>query len=63
MGYVLEANRRNLGSIAAVTVLLGTVYLVVPHPIAQYGAWLVVFTVWMVWFVLAGIEWLSNADF
>jgi len=63
MRYVLAANRRNLLALGAVTLLLVGTYLLVPHPVAQYGAWLVIFTIWMVWFVHVGFEWLSNADF
>ena len=63
MGTVSATTRRTLAALATVTVLLGVVYLLVPHPVAQYGAWLVVFTVWMAWFVLAGVGWLSRADF
>jgi hypothetical protein len=37
--------------------------VLVPHPVARYGAWLVVFTIWMVWFVAAAVEWISKADF
>jgi len=54
---------RNAAALGAVTGLLVLVYVVVPHPIAQYGAWLVVFTIWMVWFVETFVEWLSNADY
>ena len=62
MGPVLDANRRNLTALGSVTAVLAVVYVLVPHPIVQYGAWLVVFVVWMAWFVLAGTEWLSQAD-
>ena len=37
--------------------------LVARAPAVRYAAWLVAFAVWMAWFVLAGIEWLHNADF
>ncbi|MFD1587778.1 hypothetical protein ACFR9U_12350 [Halorientalis brevis] len=63
MSPVLAVNRRNLSALGVVSGLLAVVYLLVPHPVAQYGAWLVVFVVWMAWFVLAGIDWLSQADF
>ncbi|WP_247006365.1 hypothetical protein [Halorientalis litorea] len=61
MGHVPVA-WRDLVATAAVTGVLVGAYLVVPHPVVQYGAWLVVFAVWMAWFVLAGVEWLSNPD-
>ena len=63
MRTVFAVNRRNLTALGSVTVLLAVVYLLVPHPIAQYGAWLVVFFIWMSWFVFVGIDWLSRADF
>jgi hypothetical protein len=62
MAPVSAPSRRTLAALSAVTVLLGVVYLVVPHPVVQYGAWLVVFTVWMGWFVLTGVEWFGRAD-
>ena len=43
-------------------VLVGA-YMFVSHPVVRYGAWLVVFTIWMLWFVLAAVQWLSMADF
>jgi hypothetical protein len=30
---------------------------------AYYGAALVTFTIWMVWFVLTAVEWIRLADF
>lgn len=63
MSTVLTVNRRNLTALGSVTGLLTVVYLLVPHPIAQYGAWLVIFFIWMSWFVFVGIDWLSQADF
>jgi len=63
MSVVLGFNRRNVGALVAVTLALAAGYLVLPGEVSAYGAWLVVFAVWMVWFVLAGIEWLHNADF
>jgi uncharacterized membrane protein (DUF4010 family) len=57
------SRRRDLSALGIVTALLAVVYLLVPHPVAQYGAWLVVFTIWMVWFVFTFVEWLSNADY
>lgn len=63
MSVVLSFNRRNVGALAAVTLALAVGYLLLPGQVSAYGAWLVVFAVWMAWFVLAGIEWLHNADF
>ena len=54
---------RNLTALVAVVAILATAYLLVPHPLVKYGAWLVVFSVWMAWFVAAAREWIANADF
>ena len=63
MSVVLGFNHRNVGALVAVTLVLGVGYVLASDPVVRYGAWLVVFAVWMAWFVLAGIEWLHNADF
>ncbi|MBX0322310.1 hypothetical protein EGH21_04590 [Halomicroarcula sp. F13] len=43
------------GSVAA---LLVVAYVVVPDATVQYGAWLLVFCIWMAWFVAFGARWL-----
>lgn len=53
---VFAPNRHNVATAVGVAALLFVVYVVYPHRILQYGAWLVVFTVWMVWFVYAGVD-------
>ncbi|WP_115862328.1 hypothetical protein [Halorussus litoreus] len=63
MREILGPNYRNLSALAVVIGLLGFAYVVAPHPLVQYGVWLVVFSVWMVWFVAAAREWISKADF
>jgi len=62
MSVVLGFNRRNLGALGLAAAVLAAAYLIA-DPVVQYGAWLVVFTIWMSWFIFAGIEWLRNADF
>jgi hypothetical protein len=32
-------------------------------PGLRYGSYLVVFTIWMLWFVLTTVEWIRRADF
>lgn len=54
--------RRNAGALTAVVVTLACAALVGTKE-AYYTASMVVFTVWMVWFVLAGIEWVKLAEF
>ncbi|WP_049898611.1 hypothetical protein [Halococcus agarilyticus] len=60
---ILGPNRRNLAALAAVGTVLVGAYTLVSDPVVRYGAWLVVFTIWMLWFVLAAVQWLSMADF
>ncbi|PSP55252.1 hypothetical protein BRC82_06735 [Halobacteriales archaeon QS_1_67_19] len=63
MWEILAPTYRNLSALAVVIGLLGVAYVVVPHPLVQYGTWLLVFAIWMAWFVAAAREWISNADF
>jgi hypothetical protein len=63
MHPILGPNRRNLVALAAAVAVLVSAYVFVSHPVVEYGAWLVVFTIWMLWFVLAAVEWLSQAYF
>jgi hypothetical protein len=62
MTEVLGFNQRNILAFVAVTILLIGTYVLVPHPVTQYGAWLVIFTIWMGWFISVVIEWLSDSD-
>ncbi|WP_255148831.1 hypothetical protein [Halorarius halobius] len=48
--------RRDYAAGAGATLALAVGYGVVGTPLAQYTAWLVVFCVWMVWFVLVAVE-------
>ncbi|WP_137287124.1 hypothetical protein [Halorussus salinisoli] len=63
MRELLGPTYRNLAALAVVVALLGGAYFLVPHPLVQYGAWLVAFAVWMAWFVAVAREWISKADF
>lgn len=54
---------RTLTALVVVATLLLAAYVYHPTPLVQYGAWLVVFSVWMAWFVAKAAEWVSNADF
>jgi len=62
LGDVFELNRRNLATGVVVSALLVVSYVVYPHRILQYGVWLVVFTLWMVWFVYAGVDYVYGTD-
>ncbi len=60
--HALTDWRRNL---AAVTIAaLGFLAAwVIDTPSAYYAAWLVAFSVYMAWFVLAAVEWIRLAEF
>ena len=47
--------------VSAVGVLVFS-YVIYPDQVVQYGAWLVVFTLWMTWFVYYGVKWLSRLE-
>ena len=53
---------RDYAAVGAVVVALVVAYVLVPTPLVQYAAWLVVFSVWMGWFVLASGEFISLFD-
>lgn len=59
---LLRPNGRNGLTIMTAVLVLATGYAT-PDPIAQYAAWLVVFSIWMVWFVDTVVIWLRHADF
>lgn len=54
--------RRDYAAAAAVAATLLIAYVLVPTPVVQYGAWLVVFCVWMVWFILVAVSVLPHVD-
>ncbi len=58
----VSAWRRNVGALLAVVAVLAAA-TVVGSKEAYYLASLSVFTIWMVWFVLTGIEWIKRAEF
>ena len=51
-------DRWDAAAAASVAALLVVAYVLVPDPTVQYGAWLVVFCIWMAWFVFFGAKWL-----
>ena len=53
---VFEPTRYNVAAAVTVAGLLVVAYVFVSHPYVQYGAWLVIFTIWMVWFVYVGVN-------
>ncbi|WP_255195184.1 hypothetical protein [Halorarius litoreus] len=56
----LEA--RDYAAAGVVLLCLFVAYVLVPTPLVQYTAWLVVFSVWMAWFVLASGAFISVFD-
>ncbi|MGM0590781.1 MAG: hypothetical protein ACQETI_03975 [Halobacteriota archaeon] len=63
MSEVTVGGRRTFVALGAVGAVLALAYLAVPNEVVQYGAWLVVFSIWMAWFVFTAVEWIANADF
>lgn len=59
---VFERNPRNVATAVTVVGLLVVAYVIVPHRLVQYGVWLVIFTIWMVWFVYAGVDYVYGID-
>lgn len=70
---VFEPNRYNVATAAVVVGLLVFAYVLAPREfvvgsvvlsrqLVQYGAWLVIFTVWMVWFVYVGVDYVYGAE-
>ncbi|MEF8827951.1 MAG: hypothetical protein V5A49_02885 [Haloarcula sp.] len=51
-------DRWDAAAAASVAALLVVAYVLVPDPTVRYGAWLVVFCIWMAWFVFFGAKWL-----
>jgi hypothetical protein len=47
---------------ASIAALLVLAYLVVPHPVFQYGVWIAVFVIWMTWFVYFGTKYYYGVD-
>jgi hypothetical protein len=65
MSALIEALRdwrRNVGALLSVVAVLAAAALV-GTKLAFYTASLIIFTVWMVWFVLTGIDWVKLAEF
>jgi len=62
LASVFEPNRRNVATGVAVAALLVFAYVIYPNRYVQYGVWLVIFTVWMVWFVHAGVDYVYGLD-
>jgi hypothetical protein len=60
---LLGLNRRNGIAIAAIVLILGLAYGPLSHWSTRYEAWLVAFSIWMIWFVVTVVLWLAEADF
>lgn len=57
---LLPPRRWNVGAGVSVISLLAVAYVLAPHWSTQYGAALIIFSIWMVWFVVAAVHWLAN---
>ncbi|WP_276270672.1 hypothetical protein [Haloarcula litorea] len=54
MGRLPAPTRTEAAALGTAVLALFVGYVLVPDRTVQYGAWLVVFCVWMAWFVAAG---------
>lgn len=54
--------RWNLLAFAVVAGALLVGYVFLPHWSTRYGAYLVAFAVWMIWFVATGVRVVENLD-
>jgi hypothetical protein len=55
-------DRRDIAAFGTAAGLLVLGYVVYPNRIFQYGVWLAIFIIWMVWFVYYGTKWLYGVD-
>ena len=56
-------HRWTVAALVAAAALLVVAYVILPHWSTQYGAWLAIFSIWMVWFTVAARRWIDDADF
>lgn len=54
--------RRNTSTLAFVVIVIAGATFIGSKE-AYYAASLIIFTTWMFWFILTGIEWIKRADF
>jgi len=54
--------RWDVAAAVAVVALLVVAYGLFPSPPVQYGAWLAIFSIWMLWFVAYGVRWLYDEE-
>jgi hypothetical protein len=57
-----EIDRWDCAAFLTVLLCLVVAYVIYPEQIVQYGAWLVIFTIWMGWFFYFGTKWLYSVD-
>lgn len=62
LGDVFRPTRYNVAAAISAAVLLVVAYVLLPYPYVQYGAWLVIFTIWMAWFVYVGVDHVYGID-
>jgi len=58
----LRPERRDYVALGAVALSLLVGHVLVATPTARYAAWLAVFVVWMVWFVLLAVSVIPTID-
>ncbi len=55
-------DRLDVLAVAVAASVLLLAYGLVSEAIVRYGAWLVVFSIWMGWFVYFGTKWIYDVD-
>ena len=55
-------DRYDIAAFATSAGLLVLGYVVYPDRIFQYGVWLAIFIIWMMWFVYYGTKWVYTVD-
>ena len=58
----LPPRRWTIGALVGVGLVSAIGFIVAPHWSTRYGAGLVAFSIWMVWFVVTAVHWLAKDD-
>ena len=59
----LPPRRWTIGALVGVGLVVAIGFIVAPHWSTRYGAGLIAFSIWMVWFVVVARRWIDDADF
>lgn len=59
---LLRVYKWNVVTISMVLLLFLVTYFLVPDPLLRFGSYLVLFTLWMVWFVMTSVKYLGRRE-